>query len=245
MTKISLAAFAVLALTSASQAQLNPLTAVNNATSVQALRTTLEHYAQSTSDEGRQAFLWGSILLEGCRGRKPFPQELVSAGEIAASANTEKVGTKALQVWWLLSVGNVHVVPDLRKGKVFSYGTVIENGKPKRVPIYYSPEEDQQVLRLRTLKAQLLVDEGNDDALLMYRWWDKKGMQLVKDDQIKRIALNNHSGFQEAAIAELALREQIHGRPSEWTRRWEKIRIKSTLSVRCLVSREREELAKK
>jgi hypothetical protein len=208
------------------------------------LAIAIRGFAKSKDEDAMQAILWGHLLLAGSKqsGAEARKGELYRIAWGAANAPARKVGTRALQVWWLEAVGLPNAVPDLRDAAVKRYGTVISNGKPKRVPIYHSPKQDLALSRVQIEAKALESNESKDDALLLFRWWTAPSSR-VPEAHVVSVAHDEKSPFRELAIGELSLRERLAGAPGVWSRKWRKISDGSpSVAIRSELARQRDRL---
>ena len=226
----------------------DPLTNVNACTSPGQLRELLITLATRRDAASGRAMLWGSVLYEGVKSKgERLPKEAFQAGERAAKPLAKDVRTRSLQVWWEQVVGSRQRIPDFRKDKIYSYDKVWLNGKLTTMPSYYNPDEFRMADELKAEVARMMRDASLVDTLQVYRFWNDPTGKLVSDGLIASIAADLNSPFRNFAIAELALREKKRGKPGPYAARWTRIRAANAkaLSIRCLVQREREQLAKK
>ena len=226
-----------------------PAARVNACTRPEELRELLASLSSRKDPESQLALLWGSVLYRGVGAKSDhLPLQVFAAGEQAASPRAADVRTRVFQVWWEQVIGSRERIPDFRRIKKKRWETMIVNGKPTPILTYDMVEESKTAAAaLKVESERLLRDSSPVDTLQIYRAWNDPTGNLVPDATLATIAADLNSPFRNFAIAELALREKKRGKPGPYAARWTRIRTANAkaLSIRCLVQREREQLAKK
>jgi hypothetical protein len=233
---------AVLAAVAMAAAAGDPMADVNGSRSVAELENVLLGLANKNDDRARCALLWGSVLYEGFRDRKAkFPYPILKGGIAAADRRTASIGMQAMQVWWLSTIGQTYVPPNLKDGRIVRYIEVTENGVKKKEPVWASESDDRAAERLRQMRKDVLRSADDSDERLVFLWWQESTASLVGDTQIVAIAQDRNSPFRDAAIGELSLRELRRGKPGAWAEAWLKVKFShKTLVVEAVATREIE-----
>lgn len=197
-----------------------PTWEVNKCKSVPELERVLSRLAADGDEQSRAALLWGSILYDGFRKRaNEFPPHLLEAGRKAAFAAKVGPGTKAMQLWWLQTIGE-YLPPDFRKAVIASYGTVLRNGRAVRVPVYRSAGEEEVAVRIKQLRSELLSAKQRPEEALLYLWWQRDSKLAPSSKEVTAVAKRMDSPFRMLAIGELALRERLNGDEGPWSAAW-------------------------
>lgn len=244
MTKALLTLFGCVSIGSGALAA--DLEQVNACESVARLNSVLQSLSGKKDEDSQVAFLWGAILCDGFRPKATkYPVAFVEQGKRLFDAPSTCPRLNALKLWWWQTIGSVYVPPDFKRGYIAYYGTVLENGKVVKVPIYASHEEEEVHARLDILKAAVLKERPKFEESLLYLWWQRDPKTAPSTAEVEGVA-NGSSPWRAFAVGELALRERLRLNDGPWTAKWRKIvKANKSLAIQAVRTEMKETLTAK